>query len=132
MELPEALVDGFIDAFNTHDAPAFGRLFAEDADWVNVVGIRVTGRDDIQAEHDEAFTTYFRHSALTATEQSVRRLQDGFAVVHFRWALMNEGDAAGDRESEPRRGIIVIVATEEPEGWRIKVGQNTNSFVPGR
>lgn len=130
MDGPEALIDGFVSAFNAHDADAFGRLFAEDADWVSVVGIRVTGRRDIQDEHADAFRKYFSEATLTATDHTVRSLGPDLAVVHFTWALTGEGEDEHDSEREPRRGIIVIVAARESKGWRIKVGQNTNSFVP--
>jgi hypothetical protein len=33
-----ALADAFVDAWNTHDVRAFGRLYADDADWVTVGG----------------------------------------------------------------------------------------------
>jgi hypothetical protein len=39
-----ALVDAFVNAWNTHDVRAFGRLYAEDADWVTVGGERHKGR----------------------------------------------------------------------------------------
>ena len=33
---PEALAAGFVRAWNAHDMKAFGALFTEDADFVNV------------------------------------------------------------------------------------------------
>jgi uncharacterized protein (TIGR02246 family) len=126
---PDALVNGFLRAFNTHDAKAFGSLFAEDADWVSVAGIRVKGRAGIQAEHEKAFTTFFKSATLASTGTTVRLVRPDVAVVHFNWELTGQFNEKGEA-SAPRRGIITIVATKEANGWRITAGQNTNTFVP--
>jgi uncharacterized protein (TIGR02246 family) len=126
---PDALVDGFLRAFNTHDAKAFGSLFTEDADWVSVAGIRVKGRADIQTEHEKAFTTFFKSVTLQSTGTTVRLVRPDVAVVHFNWELTGQVDKDG-KVAAPRRGIITIVAAKEEGQWRITAGQNTNTFVP--
>ena len=126
---PDALVDGFLRAFNMHDAKAFGSLFTEDADWVSVAGIRVKGRADIQAEHEKAFTTFFKSVTLASTGSTVRLIHPNIAVVHFNWELTGQSNEKGEA-SAPRRGIITIVAAKDADGWRITAGQNTNTFVP--
>jgi len=126
---PDALVDGFLRAFNTHDAKAFGSLFTEDADWVSVAGIRVKGRAGIQAEHEKAFTTFFKSATLASTGTTVRLVRPDVAVVHFNWELTGQVDKEG-KVAAPRRGVITIVATKEEDQWRITAGQNTNTFVP--
>ena len=126
---PSTLVDGFLRAFNTHDAKAFGRLFTEDADWVSVAGIRVKGRAGIEAEHEKAFTTFFKSVTLASTGATVRLLCPDVAVVHFNWELTGQVDKEG-KPADTRRGIITIVAAKEADQWKITAGQNTNTFVP--
>lgn len=129
---PEAVVEGFVRAFNAHDSVAFGRLFTEDADWVNVVGIRVKGRGDIQAAHEEAFTTYFKRATIAAVSSTVRFVRPDVAVVHCNWELKGQMDTRKEKEVEvpPRRGIILIVAARQESGWKITAGQNTDSIFP--
>ena len=127
---PEALVDGFVRGFNTHDAKAFGSLFTEDADWVSVAGIRVKGRAKIQAEHEEAFTTFFKTTTLASTGTEVRLVRPEVAVLHFNWELAGQLDPEG-KPRGTRRGIITIVAVKQADGWRISAGQNTNALPPG-
>src|SRR5271156_6740297 len=45
------VVAGFATTWNRHDLDAFGKLFAPDADFVNVAGVLWTGRQSIQAQH---------------------------------------------------------------------------------
>ena len=44
-------VEGFTQSWNAHDMEAFGKLFAADADFVNVAGDWWKGREAIQAQH---------------------------------------------------------------------------------
>jgi hypothetical protein len=46
-----AISDGFVDTWNRHDMAAFGALYAENADFVNVRGLWLRGRDAIQEHH---------------------------------------------------------------------------------
>ena len=72
-EGPRAVVDGFIHAWNSHDMKAFGELFTEDADFVNVVGKWWKGRARIQAEHERSHATRFKGTTLVETNTTVRR-----------------------------------------------------------
>lgn len=45
------VVAGFETSWNRHDMTAFGKLFAPDADFVNVAGAPMKGRQDIQMHH---------------------------------------------------------------------------------
>ena len=126
---PEALVEGFVRAWNVHDMKAFGGLFAEDADWVSVAGIRVKGRAEIQAEHEKAHATWAKTTTLAATGTAVRLLSSDVAVIHFNWELTGQVDKEG-KPAGPRRGIITIVAAKQANSWRISAGQNTNALPP--
>jgi hypothetical protein len=45
------VVAAFAATWNRHDLDAFGKLFAQDADFVNVAGLLWKGRQSIQAQH---------------------------------------------------------------------------------
>jgi uncharacterized protein (TIGR02246 family) len=122
---PEALVDGFVRAWNSHDMKAFGALFAEDADFVNVAGRRWKGRGEIQARHEESHAKGFAASVLKPTGVTVRRLGGETAVVHFNWELAGQRDADG-KELPLRRGTMLMVARQQAGAWSIVAAQNTN------
>lgn len=122
-------MDGFVRAHNAHDMEAFGRLLAEDADWISVAGIRMKSRVKIQAEHEEAHATFFKTTTLAETGTDVRLLRPDIAVIHFKWELTGQRDREG-KARDPRRGIITIVAMNQAGGWRIVAGQNTNLWTP--
>lgn len=128
-------VMGFSTAWNHHDMVAFGKLFAADADFVNVGGYWMKGRKDIQLQHSYAHGTIpenairggnpahygiFKTSTMKFTHIDIRFLRKGVAVAHVSWELL--GDT---RTSNPRHGVLTFVLTHQNDGWLIAVAQNT-------
>ena len=129
---------GFPSAWNHHDMAAFGKLFAPDAEFVNVRGRLWKGREAIQINHawshdtipagtegfesadEQAHYAIFRNSTMRFPQIEVRFLRDDIAVAHVNWELF--GDA---RTKDPRRGVLVFVLSRHGDKWLIDVAQNT-------
>lgn len=129
------VVASFATDWNRHDMEAFGKLFAPDAEFVNVGGFRWVGRQQIQIQHAYSHGTIpenairggnpahygiFRHSTMKFVHIDVRFLRKDVAVSHVDWELL--GDA---RTQNPRRGVLIFVLTRQNEAWSIADGQNT-------
>ena len=130
------VVAGFASAWNNHDMESFGKLFAPDADFVNVTGILMKGREEIQSHHAWSHGAIpestrvphtlaknygiFKNSSMRFDTIDVRFLQKDVALAHVNWEL--SGDA---RTSTPRRGVFLFVLCRGKEGWQIATAQNT-------
>ena len=131
-------VSRFATAWNQHDMNALGKLFATDADFVNVTGIWLRGRQEIQLNHawahgtipidtpgfeeDAARTHYgiFKNSTLRFLKIDVRFLSKDVALAHVDSELL--GDS---RTASPRRSLILFVLTQQNGEWLIAAAQNT-------
>ena len=126
---------GFSTAWNHHDMVAFGKLFAPDADFVNVQGKWWKGRESIQLHHawahgviaqntfphaNPAYFGIFKHSTIKFIQIDVHFLRKDVAIAHVNWELL--GDA---RTSSPRNGVLTFVLTRQNGGWLIAAAQNT-------
>src|SRR5688572_20242345 len=87
---PEEVAAAFVDAWNRHDMRALAALFAEDASFVNVVGLWWKSRGEIEAAHAHAHATIFRDSRLDGGVASVGHLRPGVAAVHVAWQLTGQ------------------------------------------
>lgn len=58
-------------SWNAHDMDAFGELFADDADFVNVFGMRCRDKKTIREEHRALHNFVFRKSTLTTRDTTV-------------------------------------------------------------
>ncbi|GAB3702924.1 SgcJ/EcaC family oxidoreductase [Corynebacterium nasicanis] len=125
LDRPEAVVSGWEDAWNRADADALAALFAEDADFVNVVGLWWHKRSDIRRAHTYGFERIFPGSRITMETPRVRLLGSAAAVVHSRWHLVGqvspEGEPAGQRD-----GVFTFVLEKRPAGWITVAAQNTD------
>jgi uncharacterized protein (TIGR02246 family) len=110
----------FMEAWNTHDAAAFGRLMASDADWVTASGIRLRGRDGIQAYLADEHATWAKASTMRAMNIQVRALNRKTAVVSFEWEISTPADDGGP--PSVARGNNLFVTLKEG-GWTIVSGQ---------
>ena len=118
------LVAGLDLAWNAHDAAAFARLFAEDADFTNVRGMQARGRDGVERFMAPLFGTMFAGSVQQVLRSTTRYLTDGLAAVDVWWAMV--GARMLDGQPRPKRyGLINLVLRRGPEGWRILVWHNT-------
>ena len=126
---PEDLPRLFAERWNEGDAAGLAVLFAEDADFVNVVGLWWRKRRDIERAHAYAFARYFRDAKLALEEVKVRFLGDAVAAVHAKW-LMTGQINPGRAEGAPRGGVVLFVAEKTGEGWRAVACQNTD-IAPG-
>lgn len=121
----------FQDAWNSHDAAAFASLFADDAEFVNVVGMRAHGKDEIEAFHRPIFETMFSESRLTVTNLLVRFLRPDIAAVDIEWEMTGAKDPKG-RPVPHRRGIASAVLAKDDGTWPITVFHNQDlpDFAP--
>jgi hypothetical protein len=58
----KAVGAALVDDWNRHDMKSFGGLFADDAQFVNVIGLWWHGRAEIQKEHEALHATRMRTS----------------------------------------------------------------------
>ena len=127
------VIEAFAGAWNRHDMDAFARLFAADAEFVNVVGLWWRGRAEIRQAHEHIHTTIFKSSRLTVLETAVRFPLPQLAIARSRWQL--EGHVSPEGQALPRRtGILVNVLILKDGHWTIIDSQNTDIIerVPSR
>lgn len=123
---PLDLVHEFIRAWDAKDAEAIGRLFVEDADFVNVVGLRWTGRRSIVKAQRFGFRHAFKSATIKLLEVSQRFLGDDAAVVTAKWQISGQVDPDGE-PVDPRRGVISATLVKLADGTWLGVScQNTD------
>jgi len=121
---PEDIPAAFAAAWMARDATGLAALFAEDADFVNVVGLWWHDRAAIERAHAYGLATFFAESTLIPGVIRCRLLGD-VAVVSCRFTLtgqrLPDGAVAG-----ARRTILTFVARAQGQGWQVVAAQNTD------
>jgi uncharacterized protein (TIGR02246 family) len=123
------VVNGFEDAWNRHDMHALAMVFATDADFVNVVGMRWVGREEIEKAHSASHATIFKTSTLKLGETTVRFLKPDVATARSVWTLSGLMSANG-QVAPTRTGILTHVLVRTDGHWLIVLSQNTDIAKP--
>jgi uncharacterized protein (TIGR02246 family) len=119
---------GFAATWNRHDMEEFGRLFHEDASFVNVVGMHMRGRAQIQQAHAGIHAGHYRDSSLVLEVADARELAPNVVVAVVDSALSRDERAPG----EVRRSVITLVLeSRDTDTWKIAAAQNTMLTVAG-
>lgn len=117
------------EAWNRHDARAWVTPFASDAEFVNILGMLLQGRSEIERRHAELFAGIFAHSSVVVATRKVRLLGDDAAVAETDYELrgysrLPPGIGATDADGTLRTRLK-YVWMRGPEGWVIVSAQNT-------
>lgn len=108
-------------AWNAADGTAFAAAFADDADFIHILGGYYTGRAAIEAGHRMIFGTIYKGSTVRYGVERIRFLRPDVALVFLRQHLQFFEDGQ-PRELEARP---TIVAERAEDKWRIVAMQNT-------
>lgn len=123
------------DAWNRHDAKGWSASFADDADFVNVMGMLFQGRAEIERRHADLFGSIFARSQVVVTTRKVRSVGATAAVAETDYELRNyDRLPSGIRPTDADgtlRTRLKYVWELTPSGWRIVSAQNTAVLPPG-
>ena len=106
-EAVRKVVEGFATAWKRHDMDAFGKLFAPDAEFVNVGGAFWKGRQEIQIRHawshgaipgiapsngtySAKYYGIFKDSTMKFNAVDIRFLGKDVALAHVKWQLFGD------------------------------------------
>jgi len=128
---PEKIPEGFVEAWNQRDAMAIAGLFAEDAEFVNVVGLWWHDRQAIWKAHDYGLKKIFKDSTLELRQKKVRMLSDEVALVHARMRLSGQTAHGEVQQAGVRFNVFTFVVKKEEKGWICVAAHNTDQ-VPGK
>src|SRR5262245_2046596 len=73
--------------WNAASGAMLAKPFADEADFINIMGLHGRGREVIARGHDEILSTVFRGTRMTAVVDSVRFLRPDVAAVEATLSL---------------------------------------------
>lgn len=118
------------EAWNRHDATAWSKDFAPDADFVNIVGTVFQGREEIEKRHAGIFASIFKTSRTQVTVRRIVFLGPDVAIVDTDHEVTGHGGlppgVQNSDESGTLRTRMKYVMKKAKGAWQIAAGQNTD------
>jgi uncharacterized protein (TIGR02246 family) len=119
------LLDQFIEGWNEGSGARLARPFAPDAEFINIMGLRVRGRDLIARGHDELFETVFFGTRLAGGVENVRFLRPDVAYADGVLMLQNSD---GSPHNMIERALPAFIAVKKDGAWSIAIFRNMIPF----
>ena len=123
---PEAarqIVASLEAAWNQHDMQAYGALFHDDAEWINVVGMYWRGKPQIVKAHTVFHEKIFKTCQLEGKELSVREVTPD-AVVAVWAHVQDPYTTPSGSIQEKTLNRLTLVITQRDGKWLISQGHN--------
>ncbi len=124
------LVAAQTEAWNRHDAAAWSKDFAPDADFINIVGTVFQGRAEIEKRHAGIFASIFKESRTQVTVRKLVFLGPDVAVVDMEHEVTGHSGlppgVQNTDESGTLRTRMRYVMKKSAGKWQIAAGQNTD------
>lgn len=118
------------EAWNRHDATAWSKDFAPDADFVNIVGSVFQGRAEIEKRHAGIFASIFKDSRTRVTVRRLVFLGTEVAVVDTDHEVTGHTGlppgVQNSDESGTLRTRMKYVMRKTGGTWQIAAAQNTD------
>ena len=109
-------------AFNQHDADKLDRHFTQYATWVNVVGVRLSGWNQINEAHKNTLAGPLRNSYAHYSVESIHFVRPDVAIAHIhQYPTTSEGKTIENGQGS----LAIYVMVKEQGTWQIAAGQNT-------
>jgi uncharacterized protein (TIGR02246 family) len=124
----QALLDAMSKDWNAHDAKAYSRAFSEEADFTDVVGTNVFGKDSIEKLHEKSFQTVLKNSSLKITGKKIRYITNDIIAVDAWWEMMISQTDDG-KNSTLQKGLANLILTRNDKSWLILIMHNM--ILPG-
>ena len=125
-EAIQAILQGFVVAWDKHDMNAMSKLFSEDADFVVVTAQHLRGRPEIFRYHDDLHKGLFQDSQRKARWDDLRFIRRDVAIGHIYFE--HPDPKATGRAS--RTALALVVLTKDRNKWWIVSFQNTLKYGP--
>jgi uncharacterized protein (TIGR02246 family) len=115
------IVEQLESAWNNADSVAWADLFAEDADFIHILGGHFTWRASIERGHRTIFDTIYKGSTNKFVVEKVRFVGDHVAIV-FLFGTLKITTPGMPPQINARPTLI---AERRDGGWKIVAFQNT-------
>jgi uncharacterized protein (TIGR02246 family) len=126
---PRDVMHALGDALNAKDAEALGALFSEDAEFVNIMGMRMRRRHGIVKGHAWAFSGPLAGSRVEFDAIDELPVTSDVVVLHGH-VLRERLPDASPNTLPSGATVLQLVTRRGPDGWHAVAAMNVVESLP--
>ena len=125
----EKQIDGLFADWNSHAFKNMSNYTTDDVEWINIVGMRWKGRQEVQMAHQAIFDAMFKKVPFRKEELTIRMLTDevaiAYLVCHVGEFFPPDGMDHGGNKMPEADNALTLVYVKKGGKWLLTSGQNT-------
>ncbi len=119
----DATIEQFASAWHARDMKSFGEIFTEDAQWINIVGMRWVGKEQLVRAHERLLQTRYKGVDVHNISHDEVEIAPGVAVVTWV-SYVDEFTLPDGQKMDSIKTIGTLVMVKRGERWLIRAGEN--------
>lgn len=123
----EQVIQDYTDAWNFRGGKGYANKYAENADFINIFGMKFSGRAEIEKRHMHILQTFLKDSRFEVLQTELREVQPGLVLATVYWRTHGYRNPGTDlsKSGTVREGIFSHVFVHNEGQWLIAMTQNT-------
>lgn len=121
------VIQDYTHSWNEKEGNGFADHYSEQADFVNIFGMKFCGKTEIENRHTTILQGLLKGSKLETLETTYREVQPGLVIATVFWKLNGFRTPGSDLKlpGEVREGVFTHVLVQTNGKWEITASQNT-------
>ena len=119
------LLEKFVKFWNEKNIDCFCDLFAEKAEFTDVIGQVAIGVDEIKKQHEFPFNKTMKNAVLTLNDIRARALSPELIIITATWETKHNLTSDG-LDAPDRNGVIQIIANKADGQYKVVLVHNTD------
>lgn len=130
------IIQDMESAWNRGDSAAFVEHLADDADFIDILGMHHQGRERLEAGHRQILNTIYRGSRLQYTIEGIRFMRPDVAIAFLRGRMRSHlavpvadprrSAETMDEQWHEAQAHPTLILAKDNGAWRIVFHQNTH------
>ena len=123
----EGVIAKFNQSWNEQQGAGISNLYDNDADFINIYGMHITGNSDIELRHKQILQRFLKNSKLSTNNINLKEITPEVVSAYVIWTLKGYREPKADDKipGETREGVFTHIFLHKNNHWLITATQNT-------
>lgn len=124
----QTIINHQFETWNHSACVGFADGYTEDADFVNIFGMHLKGKAEVEDRHQKILQTLYKDSFFEPLDIKLREVNPGLVIGIVKWRLhgfRSRDPKTWDKPGEVREGVFTHVFVKLENEWKLTASQNT-------
>jgi len=88
----EGVIQGYTDAWNQNECRGFADRYSENADFINIFGMKFSGKEEIEQRHVAIMQSFLKGSKMETVDIALRDIAEGKIIAEMDFSAPDKSE----------------------------------------